>query len=443
MDYTIEALSTLERQLTVRVPAEKVNVTIDSLIARKKDGLELDGFRKGRVSTQIVEERFGVEIRSQATEQLMKEYISDILDKEVLNPVSSFRFDALSNFDISRNREFIFTCSFEVMPNIDLPDFSTFSVEVEDVVVRKSSLSRLTRNMIRRFGKIEEVKEKRHPRAGDIVLVTIRAHAGKKRFLGFDSHKQYIQISGEEIFPEIEKILCTLVKGSEGKGEFVCPDDYIDPEVRGSKINFSVFLHNIFIENFPDIDDELAHKLGQRDANSLKKYIFECELNSELKRIKAEGQQKLLKSILDTLDFSLPNSMIKKEVGSYLVTARNILAQNGIEHSESEQILKKIRYEAEKNARYQVKAQCFLMAVGYKEQIKVYQRDADLAIRRMAQESHQDYEKLREHLHKSGAINDLQERLMAAKALDFVYDKACKIVVDKDGKPLPPPSLVI
>lgn len=439
MEYSIEALSDVEKKITVSVPAQKVNATLDALVSQRQKEVELDGFRKGKVPARIVEERFGIEIRSRATEQLMKEQISSILDKENLNPVSTFTFEAESCFDIGRGRAFTFSCSVEVLPPVDLPDFSTCSIEVDDVEVRKSSLVRRTRNMLRRFGKLEKVSEKRCPQNGDIVLVAIRAYAGAAAFIGLDSPRKYVQINAGELPPEIERVLCALEAGDDGKGEFVCPDDYVDPDLRGKPVCFTVHLHEIFTEHLPDIDDELAGKLGQKDAKALRKYIFEQELNAELKRIKAKAQERLLKSILDSLDFTLPQSMLKKEVGAYMVATRNMLTGGGMSQSDTERVLEHIRSEAEASAQYQVKAQCFLMTVGYKENIKVYQRDAELAIRNMARESHQDYEKLREHLLKSGAINDLQERLMAAKALDFIYDKAHKIVVDKNGNPLPSP----
>ncbi len=441
MEYAIDALSEVERKLTVRIPAERVNATLDALIAQKGKNLELDGFRKGKVPARIVEERFGIEIRSRATEQLMKEQISDILDREGLNPVSSLSFEAESCFDIGRDREYAFSCSFEVLPPVELPDFSACSVEVEDVEVRKSSLARRTRNMLRRFGRLEEVTEKRCPRNGDIALVGIRAHAGETAFVGLDAPRKYVQINGGELLPEIESTLRTLEAGREGEGEFVCPEDYVDPDLRGKPVHFSVRLHGIFTEHLPDLDDELARKLGQKDANALRKHIFEQELNAELKRIKADAEERLLRSILDTLDFALPQSMLGKEVGSYMVATRNMLAGSGMSQGDTERILERVRSEAEKSARDRVKAQCFLMAVGYRENIKVYQRDADLAIRNMARESGQDYEKVRDHLMKSGAISDLQERLMAAKALDFVYDRAHKIVVDRNGVPLPAPHV--
>ena len=47
---------------------------------------------------------------------------------------------------------------------------------------------------------------------------------------------------------------------------------------------------------------------------------------------------------------------------------------------------------------------------------------------------------MREAIWQNGMIHDIQERLMAAKALDMLYAKAKKITVDADGKPVPAPE---
>ena len=96
--------------------------------------------------------------------------------------------------------------------------------------------------------------------------------------------------------------------------------------------------------------------------------------------------------------------------------------------------------EGSVQARMQAKAQAFLMALAFRENIRVTQQEADRHILQIAQETKQDFAKLREAIWQNGMIHDIQERLMAAKALDMLYAKAKKITVDADGKPVPAPE---
>ena len=60
----------------------------------------------------------------------------------------------------------------------------------------------------------------------------------------------------------------------------------------------------------------------------------------------------------------------------------------------------------------------------------------DRSFYQMAQESRQDFRKLRETLWQNGMAGDIQGRILAAKALDLMYGKAKKTTLGADGKPL-------
>ena len=84
--------------------------------------------------------------------------------------------------------------------------------------------------------------------------------------------------------------------------------------------------------------------------------------------------------------------------------------------------------------------QAFLLAFAVREHLEITQEEADQQILQIAQRSHQDYNSLHNSICKSKLFHDLQLRLLAAKALNVLYKKVSKVVVDSRGNPVPAPE---
>lgn len=439
MNYHIEDTAELEKRLTLNIPAETVNDALDAAVAKKKKNLVLDGFRKGLVPSDVIETQFRKELAVQATEDLLRTTVEDILKKESLVPVSGLQFNGQEMQCVRRDQAFSISCMFEVLPTISLPDLAELSIEVEEIMPKPEAVRQTARLLTRRFAKLENLGEEDSPVDGDIALINMVASSDGRLFIGGNAEKRYLELGNGSNIQEVEAVIRSLKIGQEGQSIFLCPQDYIDPSLRGKPVTFRIKLLNAFREKFPKVTDELAHSMGQPSASALRKYFYDYEFNRELKELKERSRQKLLQNILETVDFPLPKSMVNKAVNAYLTKTGEILTVAGLSSKEKEDILRQVREEAEIHACRRVKAQCFLMAIGNKAHLQVYEKDADMLIRQMAEESGQEYEKLRDQIWKSEAINDIQEQLLADKALDYMYDKARKIVIDANGIPLTPP----
>ena len=92
-----------------------------------------------------------------------------------------------------------------------------------------------------------------------------------------------------------------------------------------------------------------------------------------------------------------------------------------------------------RNAREQARSHVFLLALAEREHIRVSEQDMQSEIERMARNMKSDPAAVRERLDGSGLADDVRERILAAKALTYLYNKAHKVVVDESGNVVPPP----
>lgn len=445
MEHSIEVVSPVARKISVTVPAAGVNAVLDSTVRGFGANLSLDGFRKGKVPARVIERRFPEEILSRATEHLVNSQVSDILEKENLNPVSRVEFASGDTAQVERDKDFAFIFSFEILPDsIQLPeDMAALSVDVGAPDLQPEEVAGILLRVRKSMATLEDVTENRLPQDGDVVLADVEATVDGKPVPGMSAQNFLLQVHAprEDGKPaEMEDIVRTLRVGEEGEGSMVVPEDHPDPTLRGRTVQLKAKLHKISRELLPEIDDEFAAKVGFEDLGKLRQAVLDQAMNNKLREIRSKGQRKLLDGLLDAQDFPLPETMVEKHLNEYLAEARDSLTRQGLDQNAIADTLKSMRDEGMVQARMQAKAQAFLMALAFRENIKVAQQEADRYILQMAQETKQDFAQLREAIWQNGMIHDIQERLMAGKALDLLYSKAQKIVVDADGKPVPAPE---
>lgn len=440
MEHSVETVSPVQRNITASVPAADVDRAIDKAIRRFGADLTLPGFRKGKVPAKVLEKRFGGEICARAADALVNEAIEEILDKEKLRPMSRIRFEGEAA-QAERGKDFSFGFSFEVLPaDIKLPeDLSALEVEVENAEVLPAELEELTGRVLRAMAHLEDVTENRLPQDADVVLVDIDGEFEGKSVDGMKAENYLMQLNapGEgEKMSELDTLIRTLHAGEEGEAPMVCPDIFPVEELRGKTITIKCKLHKISREVLPDLDDETAKKAGFPDAETLRKAIAEQAANNKIRTVRSAAQQKLLESLLDSQDFPLPETLVNTYLNEYLAAAHNDMVRKGMDQKAVAGALEGMKEEGMVEARMQAKAQAFLMALGRREGIQVSDMDVDRQIYQMAQESRQDFRKLRETAWQNGMAHELQNRILAAKALDLMYGKAKKNVLGADGKPL-------
>ena len=162
-------------------------------------------------------------------------------------------------------------------------------------------------------------------------------------------------------------------------------------------------------------------------------------MGSKMAFIKARAGEELLNGILDKTDFPVPEPVRELFVRDEVLAGRDAMLRRGVPQEEIgrrvREALPDIRARAERHAR----APCFLLALAAREGLQVPEKEMEDVIAGMAGKD-RDPAELRTLMEKNGTLSDVHERLLAARAMEFLYSHARKIVVDREGKPVEPPQ---
>lgn len=441
MEYTIETPSAVERKIIFNLEVADVNTYIDKAIKSLSKEVSLNGFRKGKIPASVIESRFAQDVQSRATDSLVNTTIQSCLVENDVNPISRIKFVEIENNEnkeVKRNSPHTFAVSFEVLPEMELPVLEELVVNQLQPEVTPEDIEEFMKRVRQTGATLAPVTEDRTPQEGDICLIDVEGTFEGGPVPGMKGENIHIQFKKEanQQTIAIEEILGTLKAGEEKDGKMVIAEEYPDPSFRNQEIDIHVKLHSISLEELPVLDDEFVTKLGFTDLQQLNAFALDSIASQQQQKIKTEAQNKLLDDLLEKLDIALPPSLVEAHKNEYLMEARNFLMQQGQDPQQMTESIARMQEDADREAAKQAKAQTFLLAIAFREKVTISEQEMQDYVVRAAKESGQDPQELMDRLYQSGVVNDIQERLMAAKALEVMYAKAVKNLVDKDGNPV-------
>lgn len=423
MQYSSEDLTPVKKKITVTVPQEEADAALSAAIAMYRTSVQMDGFRKGKVPASIIEKRFGEALYREATEDLVNVHINEIVTEMKVSPISRIDFDG---GQLERGKEFVYSISFEVLPEFDVPDFTQLKAEEEEAIVDESEVDEVIDRLRQSMSKTETVDEVRQPQSGEIAVIDFAAFDEEgEPVAGITANDFSIPLGAGQTLEDFEKIIMSLKPGEEGEGPVAFPADFFNPEFAGRTLTMKATLKEIKMHILPELNDEFAKQAGNFDTvEALQDSIRQSYIKSKTDLHRSAAQKSLLDQLLAKTDFALPETMVEGNINAMVAELEDKLSRQGrnIESSgkTKEEYIEEFRPEAESLA----KGHVFLMTVAQKNDISVAEYEVDIALRQIAYQNRTDFEQLKEYYVKNNLMFVLRDRLLCDKAMDLIYEKA-------------------
>ena len=429
MEYSIEKTSPTSVSLAVTCSADEVKKAFDRAAKAIGKGMNLPGFRVGKIPVNVIKSRFASRVAADATEILADDTMMDILKKEGIRPLCPSQYHGEP---AQEGKEFAFSSTFDTLPEVDLPDLETLSVVVPDPAPGDDALNAMLDQALRRVAAYEDVTD-RKPQDHDLLTVDVRGTVDGRSLPGMTADNFRLQLlpvrPGAKV-PEMDPIVRALNVGERGQGVMICPDNYPDPTLRGREVQLDVVLRRIQREVLPPLTDETAQKLGFKTFDDLKQEVWQQTFAAHMRQIQREGKHRLMEEQLARLDFPLPESLVQRFYREHLRDAEHYLKKQHADEQTIRETLEHMHDEAMEFARKKAKGHTFLLALAQRDGISVSAREAEEAVRSMTKGTGQNYEDLRKTIWETGVITAMQERMIVDRALDRLYGAARKVMAE-------------
>ena len=130
----------LKRELKVTVPAADLESEVEGKLDELRKTVTMKGFRRGKVPLSIVRRRFQPRVLGEVLQQTIETRSREVLEERELRPAEQPEIQ-ITAYDEGKDLEF--TMGMEVLPTIELGDFSDLTVtrlkaEVTDDAVEEA-----------------------------------------------------------------------------------------------------------------------------------------------------------------------------------------------------------------------------------------------------------------------------------------------------------------
>lgn len=429
MKTSTESLSPTRVKLTIEVPFEDFQPSLDKAYQSIGGQIQVPGFRKGKVPAAIVDQRIGRgAVLDQAINDALPGWYNEAVQDAELRPLSQPEID-LTKFTDGEPIEI--TAELDVRPPITVPDASTISVQVQNADVTDADLDEQIEALLERFATFTDVERP----AADGDAVTLDLSAADKDgnpVEGAQAEGLPYTIGSGALLDGLDEAVIGLSAGESA----TFSTELVGGELKGTDVEVTVKVTDVKERQLPDLDDDFAQTAGDFDTLD----EFKDDLRERLTRAKrmeqaAEARDSVLTEIVDKIDAPLPDSLVAAEVEERRQQTLQQLAMAGLTLEgyldEQGQTVEEFDAEVERQVRESIVAGFVLDEVAVANEIGLEDQELTEHVIRRAQQSGQDPNEYIQHVMEHNHIPELMAEIIRAKALANLVETAK--VTDADG----------
>ena len=255
MTSKVKKLKDLERKLTVSIPVEEYDKKFKSKINNIKGKAKLDGFRKGKVPNDVLEQRYGPSIHADVVNELIQSSYPTALTDNKLNPASAPTINLESE---DPKKPISFSAVFEVFPDIK-PKLSRWTnYENFSISISADDLDLAIEDILKRYGDWSDVT--RASKEDDQVIIDFVGTIAGEEFEGNSAKDFKLVLGSKSMIPGFEDAIIGK-KPSEFTIKSIFPDDYFKKDLAGIEADFNINLKTVQELKIAQIGEDLFSKL--------------------------------------------------------------------------------------------------------------------------------------------------------------------------------------
>ena len=411
MKSDVETLTPTRVKLTVEVPFEELQPSMDAAYQRIAQSVTIPGFRKGKVPARIIEQRFGrgAVLEEAANDALPKAYEDALREHEIV-PLGQPELDL---DELEDGKPLSFRAEVDVRPAFDLPAYDSLTVTVANVEASDADVDEQLDGLRGRFASLKDVE--RASVDGDVLLIDISgATAEGDAVEDLSGSALSYELGTEGMLPGFDEAVRGAEKDETRTFEFTPQNG----DWTGLPLTVTVVVSGVRERELPELDDDFAQLASEFDtAAELRDDMRERLLRMKRMEQGSEARNNVLDVLMDAVEIPLPENLIASEVEAHFEDGHD----SGEEH----------RAEVEEQTRQGLKSQFLLDKIAEKEEITVGESELSAWLIQQAPRYGMSPDAFAKALVEAGQVQMAMQDIRRAKALALVLESAS--VVDADG----------
>ena len=428
MSLAVEKLDGSMAKLTITVPAEEFTKAITSAYNKQKSKFSVPGFRKGKVPQAFIEKMYGAAIfYEDAANQLINEYYPKELENCEEEITSNPEIDVTQ---IEKGKDFIFTATVAVKPEIKIGDYKGVEIEkIDTTVTDEDVMAEILKDQKENGRKIDVTD--RAAQMDDEVTINFEGFVDDVAFEGGKGENYKLTLGSHSFIDTFEDQIVGKNIGDKFDVNVTFPEEYHVEDLKGKPAVFKVELLAISTLELPELDDEFASDVSSFETfaeyKEDKKKTLEVKKEEQAKR---EKQSKVVEKIAEAAEVEIPEAMIKYNQERIMNEMSQRMMYQGLQMEQYLQLIGTTKEEflerVKPDAIARIKTSLVLEAVAAAENIVASDDDVDAEIQDMATQYQMKPEELKDMI-GAPELENIKKDIASRKALEFLGEN-CKEV---------------
>ncbi|MBF0288695.1 MAG: trigger factor [SAR324 cluster bacterium] len=307
MTKKLEELGKLKRSLEVEIPLEDIKQTYNQVFRHIKSH-RMSGFRPGKFPKGWLDKRFKQAMAHEATERVIPNRFNEIVAEMELLPATQAVIEEL---DFDKNKPLKFKLTFEVQPELELPDYQKINLEKQNEAATAEEID----DMIDRFRKNQAAFHKKAEGSaaaeGDQVVVDFDRTIGEDTV---EERKQKIYLDAN-MLADIKSNIIGMTVGETKDFSFTITEEYL-PEHVGATVHFHLTLQELDESVLPELNEDFFAAVNPdiKTEEDLREFAKTNVLDQKKWTSRMAYHQSVRDQIADCYDeFDLPETLLEEQ----------------------------------------------------------------------------------------------------------------------------------
>ncbi len=313
MKIEIEDVDSCNKKIKFEIPHQEYDKKVKQYYQRLGREVKVPGFRKGKVPIALLEKQFGPDVKKEVLSNLISEELNNAIIEKDLRAVGQPHLLEVSAED---GTDITVSASIEVLPTIKLQDYSGIELAMAIPRITDEDVNQTIEVMRQRMAKTVTVTD-RPAQDKDLLKIDFTSKLGDQPFEGGSAQDQIIQAGAGQLIEGLDKGMIGMEIGETRDIQVQVPEDYPNKEIAGKDVDFQIVLKGIQEQKLPDLDDEFARSVEDKNYESMDnmKQSVRSELEGfELKEARKAVKTKLAGKITELNQVDLPEGLLKDQV---------------------------------------------------------------------------------------------------------------------------------
>jgi trigger factor len=420
----------LKREFDVKVPAADLEARVTEKLGELKNRVRINGFRPGKVPLAHLKKLYGRSVMAETIETVVREANAKIvgdrglklaMEPQVTMPEEAAEVEKV----LSGESDLAYRVALEVLPKIELADFSHIQLErlVAEVTEAEvdAALNRFAEDSRPYLPKGADAKVE----TGDRAMINFAGRIDGVPFEGGAGDDVGVNVGSGTFIPGFEDQVIGMAAGETRLVKVTFPANYTNTKLAGKDAEFDVTVKSIDAPGTVTLDDDFAKSLGLESLAKLRETL-KARLQQEHT---GQSRQKLKRKLLDQLDqmhrFAGPPTLIAEEFKNVWNVVENDLKASGRTFADEGTTEEKAREEYQAIAERRVRLGLVLAEIGERNAIQV--SDDELTreiVERTRQFPGREQEIWDYYRKNAAALAAVRAPLFEDKVVDFILELA-------------------